>query len=97
MAKLLAPLRRQQDKAMISYFCWVHIDKSYKIVIGVDKHNINADNSTECADITILENGEYGFIATNINARDLTDCSDNAAGGMISDIDAVDSKIALMF
>ena len=66
-------------------------------MIGVDKHNINADNSTECADITILENGEYGFIATNINARDLTDCSDNAAGGMISDIDAVDSKIALMF
>ena len=59
--KVLAPLRRQKDKAipkktnyvLIRYCQWVHVDDRERRVIDDKKHNLNAVNSTDCADIAI--------------------------------------------
>ena len=62
---------------------WVHVEKREIRVIGVEKHNINAGNSTDCAYITILDHAEDGLISTAIYAVDSTDCSGDAADGLI--------------
>ena len=57
-------------------------------MIGVEKHNINAGNSTDYADITVLDNVANILIATDINAGYLKDCDDDVAGELINYIDA---------
>ena len=46
----------------------------------------------DCADIKISEDAADELIATAINAGNLTDCSDNAEGGLIANIYAIDYK-----
>ena len=60
-------------------------------MIDVEKHNINAGNLKGCSDITIWDNLADGFIDTSIDAGYLMGCDDDAAGGLISAIDAADS------
>ena len=57
--------------------------------IDVEKNNINAVNSTDCAYIRISDHAEDGLIATAAKSGDSTDFSDI----MISDY-AVDGLIA---
>ena len=57
-------------------------------MIGVKKHNINAGNSTDYADITVLDNVADRLIATDFNAGDLKDCADDTASGLIAATDA---------
>ena len=46
--------------------------------------DINAGNSTDCADISISNDAADEFINTAIDAVNSTDCADDAAGGLIS-------------
>ena len=97
LKKVPAPLRHQKDKAMlkksndilICHCQWVHVEKRERRVVDVDKHNINAGNSTDCVDITISDDAADGLIATSIDAGDSTDCADDHAGGLIAGINAV--------
>ena len=90
--KVLALLRRKKYKSiprtandlLIRYFQWVQIEKREIIVIAGQKHNLNAGNSTDCAEINISDNAADELIATAINAGDSTDFSDDAAGGLIA-------------
>ena len=59
------------------------VEKRERREIGVEKHNINAGNSTDCAYITISDHAEDGFISTDIYAVDLTGFSGDAADGLI--------------
>ena len=51
--------------------------------------DINAGNSTDCADIFISNDATDGLIATTIDARNLMDCAEDAAGGFIDAINTV--------
>ena len=53
-------------------------------MIDVEKHNINAVNSTACAYIRISDHAEDGLIATYIDAGDSTDFSGETADGLIA-------------
>ena len=74
---------------MIYYCQWVHVDKREIIVIDVEKHNTNAVNLTDCADITISDNAAYVLITIATAAVNLKDLSANAAYGLIAT--AIDS------
>ena len=89
-------MRRKKDKSiprtanyvLISYCHWVHVDKRERIWIDHEKHNLNSENLTDCADILISYNADDEFIATAINAGDSTDFTDDAAVILIADINA---------
>ena len=91
LRKVLAPFIRRKDKVipkkenylLICYCRWVHVEKRERRAIGVEKHNINAGNSTDFAYITISYHAEDGLVSTAINAVNLTDCSGDAADGLI--------------
>ena len=91
LRKVLLPFLRHKDKAipkkyndlLICYCQRAHVVKREKIENDAEKHNSNAVNSTYCAYITISDHYEYGLIATDVNAGDLTDCSGDAADGLI--------------
>ena len=55
-------------------------------MIASKEHNLNAGNSTDCADKLISYNAADELIATAINDDDSTDFADDDAGGLISDI-----------
>ena len=50
--------------------------------------DINADNSTDCADISISKYVADGLISTAIYARNPTNCAEGAAGGLMDAINA---------
>ena len=56
-------------------------------MIDVEKHNINAINSTYCAYITVSDDVADELIATAIDAENSLDCAEYAVGGLIADID----------
>ena len=99
LRKVLVPLKRKQDKAMlitqndllICYYQWIHVEKRERRVIGGEENNLNASNSTYCANKSISENAADELIATAINAVDPTDFSGDAAGGLTAAINAGNS------
>ena len=44
-------------------------------MIDGDKQNLNAGNSTDCADITISDYASDGLVATDIDAVDYKYCN----------------------
>ena len=60
-------------------------------MIDGEKHNINAGNLKDCADITIPDDVVDGLITTATDAGNSADCVDDATGGLIASIDAGDS------
>ena len=80
-------MQKKSNDILIFYCWWVHVDKRRRRVIDGDKHNINAGNSTDCADITISDDVADGLIATGIDIINYAGCTDNAAGGLIAAID----------
>ena len=105
LRKVIEPLQHCKDKAisktlnylLIQYCSWVHIENGSKIVIYVEKHNINARNLTYCSDIAILDNDTGSLITTDVKNVYSTDCSDDDVDGLIAtDIDAGDQLIVLI-
>ena len=80
LRKVLAPFIRRKDKVipkkendlLICYCRWVHIEKRERRVIDGEKHNINAGNLKDCADITIPDDVADGLITTATDAGDST-------------------------
>ena len=82
---------KKENYILIHYCQWVHVEKRERRVIYVEKHNINAGNSTGSANIKISDYSAYGFIANSLNYGDSEDCCDDAADGLIATaIDAGD-------
>ena len=58
LRKVLAPLKLKQDKSMprtqndllIRYWRWTHVQKRERRLIDGEEQNLNAGNSTDCAD-----------------------------------------------
>ena len=99
LRKFLAPLKLKKDKAMtrtqnnlpIRYCQWTHVEKREIRVFDGKEQNLNAGNSTYCADKLISYDAANELIDTAINDGDSTDFSDNAAGGLIDAINSVKS------
>ena len=99
MRTVLESLRSPKDKAMpknandilICCFQWVSVENRERRVIYGEKQNINAGNLTDFDDIMYSGNAVDGLITTDIDAVHLTDCADDAAGGLISHTNDSDS------
>ena len=98
MRKVIAPLLRKKYKSttitendILIRFCqWVHVENRERRVIDGEKHSLNAGNLTDCADIIISDDVTDISISTAIDVDNLTDCDDDAAGVLISAVDAGD-------
>ena len=99
LGKFVALLKLKQDKSiprtqndlLISYCQWIYADNRQRRMIFGDEQNLNAVNSTDCADKNISDHLSDELIATAINAGDPTYFSDDAANGLIYDINAGNS------
>ena len=99
MSKVIELLKLKQDEAMtrtqndllVRYCHWIHVEKRDRRLIDGEEHNLNAGNSTYCADKLILDDAVDEFIATDINADNSTDFAEDAAGGLIAAINADNS------
>ena len=60
-------------------------------MVDVEKHNINADDSTDCDVTTISDDATDLLIPTAIDAGTLMGCADDDAGTFIAFINAGDS------
>ena len=74
---------KKENYLLICYCRWIHVEKRERRAVGVEKHNINAGNSTDFAYITISDHAEDGLISTAINAVDSTNCAGDVADGLI--------------
>ena len=77
---------KKPNDILVSYCQWAHVEKRDRRVIDGEKHNLNACNLTDCADIMISDDAADGLIDTAIDVDNLTDCADDAAGGLIAAI-----------
>ena len=59
-------------------------------MIDGEEKSLKIGNLIDCADKSISDNASVELIATTINAGDQKYFSDNAAGGLIDAINAVD-------
>ena len=87
--KIIAPLKLKQDKSMSrkksspdSLFLL-----GIRVIYG-EEQNLNAGNSTDCADKSISDNVADELIDTDINGGDSRDLSEDAAYGLIVAINA---------
>ena len=77
---------RTQNDLLIRYCPWIRVENRERRVIDGEKRNLNAGNSTYCADKLISDHVVDELITTDINSGYLTDFSDDAAGGLIAAI-----------
>ena len=75
-----------QNDLLVNYCQWTRVEKRERRVIDREEQNLNAGNSTYCADKLISYNAADKFIDTAINAGDSTDFADDDAGGLIAAI-----------
>ena len=80
---------RTKNDVLISYYQWIHIEKTEIRVIGGEEHHLNAGNLTDCDHRLISNDVTDELITTDVNSGDFTDFAEDATSGYIASIDSV--------